>query len=352
MHAHIVTSDKSVLNLDGKILHFSGERFQKDIVDGDCCFMCGASPESKAFNNEHVIPNWLLTEMGLHDQSVTLSNGSLLRYSSFVVPCCKSCNEFLGKEVEEPISRILKGGFENVLEHIKREGPWRLFEWLNLVFLKTHLKDTRLRYHLDARKGNERISDFYEWSGIHHIHCVSRARYTNAEIDPLIGGSFLCLSTASAAEQEAFDYSDLVKSCAVYLRFKDVAFISILDDVGMAQTALHDGLLSKLQGPLSPLQLRELFGQIAYTRTRLTPPEFYTQFGRARPKLTATIPGEFTLSDHDPERLGAMVTHLCGQDLKRYPGGQNPDLIARLRKGEISFLPVASSKAGEAPPGA
>jgi hypothetical protein len=347
MHAYLVTSDKTVLNLDGKILHFSGERFQKDIVDGDCCFMCGASPKSKVFNNEHVIPNWLLTEIGLHDQSVTLSNGKMLRYSSFVVPCCQSCNEFLGREIEEPISRILKGGFGAVVEHIKQEGPWRLFEWLNLIFLKTHLKDTQLRYHLDTRKGTERISDFYEWSGIHHIHCVSRARYTNAEIDPAIGGSFLCLSTAAAAKQQDFDYSDLVNSCAVFLRFKDVAFISILDDVGMAQTALLDGLLSKLRGPLSPIQLRELFGHFAYVRTRLTIPRFHTEFGGLRPKLTVTTPEGFNLSEHDPGRMGSMIAYLCQQDLQNHSGSQNTELIERLRKGEISFLTVDPPKAGE-----
>lgn len=343
MYAHIVTSDESVLNLDGKILHFSGDRFQKDIVDGDCCFMCGASPDSKVFNNEHVIPNWLLADQVLHDESVILSNGNALKYSRFVVPCCQSCNEFLGREIEEPISRILKGGFDAVLEHIQREGPWRLFEWLNLIFLKTHLKDTHLRFHLDARKGAARISDFYDWSGIHHIHCVGRARFTNAEIDPAIGGSFLCLSTPIEDRKTTFDYSDLVNSRAVFLRFREVALICVLDDIGMAQTVLKDPLLSKLQGSLSPLQLRELYGHLAYTRTRLKTPDFYTDFSGRRPKLTVNAPENFTLSDHDPGRMGAIIAHLCEEDLKRHAAPQDSNLIERLRKGEISFLSVRSS---------
>ena len=181
-----------------------------------------------------------------------------------------------------------------------------------------------------------------------HVGCAAGLLYFGG--DGLGCFAFLCLSTAAAAKQRAFDYSDLVKSCAVFLRFRDVAFISILDDVGMAQTALHDGLLSKLRGPLSPLQLRELFGHFAYARTRLTTPEFHTEFGGRRPKLTVTTQEGFSLSEHDPGRMGSMIAYLCEPDLKNNSGPQNTDLIERLRKGEISFLTVDPQKADESAP--
>lgn len=48
------TSDGSVVDVDGKVIYFSVDRFIKDICEGDCCFICGAAPETTDFNNEHI----------------------------------------------------------------------------------------------------------------------------------------------------------------------------------------------------------------------------------------------------------------------------------------------------------
>lgn len=189
----IVTHDESVIRPDGSVVHFSLERFRQDIVMGDCCFLCGASLGSKAFNDEHVIPDWLLREFDLHDKSVTLPNGSSYRYSRYRVPCCVACNSLLGEKVETPISEIIKGGYDRVVQLLQTEGPWRLFAWMNLIFLKTHLKDRSLRFNLDARKGTEKIADYYDWTTMHHLHCVARAYRTGAAIDHRIMGSVFVL---------------------------------------------------------------------------------------------------------------------------------------------------------------
>jgi hypothetical protein len=52
--------DDSVESDDGRIILYSAPRFLAEIRYGDGCFICGAKPGTKEFNNEHVIPNWVL----------------------------------------------------------------------------------------------------------------------------------------------------------------------------------------------------------------------------------------------------------------------------------------------------
>ena len=52
--------DRTVINGKGEIVFFGLKHFLDDIVKGDCCFICGAKPGSKQFNDEHIIPDWIL----------------------------------------------------------------------------------------------------------------------------------------------------------------------------------------------------------------------------------------------------------------------------------------------------
>src|ERR1700723_3777613 len=106
------TPDGSFVDESGKVLFFSCERFVREICEGDCCFVCGAHPTDKPFNNEHVLPNWLLRRYELHRSSITLPNDTLFRYDQYTIPCCADCNALMGREVEEPIRQLLEQGAE------------------------------------------------------------------------------------------------------------------------------------------------------------------------------------------------------------------------------------------------
>ena len=55
------------------------------------------------------------------------------------------CNDALGEAVEERVAALVAGGYDNVVQHLREDGPGLLYRWLALVFLKTHLKDLQLR---------------------------------------------------------------------------------------------------------------------------------------------------------------------------------------------------------------
>ena len=69
------TSDGSIVDQDGKVIFFSTRRFIDDICIGNCCFICGAKPEEKQFDDEHVFPEWLLRRYNLFARTITLPNG-------------------------------------------------------------------------------------------------------------------------------------------------------------------------------------------------------------------------------------------------------------------------------------
>ena len=118
-------SDKNnaiIINPQGKVLYFGLTPFIDRIVNSDSCFICGDKPESKEFNNEHVIPDWLLRKHNLYTSTITLPNGTTIPYSNYKIPCCRDCNSELGRKVENPISMLLSKPYEEIIKAIKEDN--------------------------------------------------------------------------------------------------------------------------------------------------------------------------------------------------------------------------------------
>ena len=334
-----ITADGSIIDAEGKVLFFSLKRFRRDIVDGDCCFLCGVSPKSAEFNDEHVVPDWILKELGLHNKLVGLPNSHGFLYSKYKVPCCVACNSRLGESLEAPISRLFKRGYQAVCQHALKDGPWLFYVWLALIFLKTHLKDRTLRFHIDKRKGADRIADLYDWNTMHHIHCVVRAAYTGAALDRKIMGSFFLLNAKMAKHIEAFDYVDLFFTKTICLRFNDIVIYCVLDDACATYTLMKKGPLSKIAGPLSPVQIREVLARIAYTRSLVANgPKFFTTVKDASLKISAKIPKFVETEEGDPNRYAAILNRACGEFLERSDFENKEFVLQNVRQGRWTFL--------------
>jgi hypothetical protein len=104
------TEDGSVVDADGRVIFFSAKRFEQDIGLGDCCFICGAKPSDRPFNDEHILPEWLLRRYNLFSETIKLPNESLVRYDRYTVPCCVDCNRNMGETIERPISEVIQAG--------------------------------------------------------------------------------------------------------------------------------------------------------------------------------------------------------------------------------------------------
>lgn len=226
------TDDGSIIDQQGKVIFFSTERFVNDICLGNCCFICGARRGEKTFNDEHILPRWLLKKYDLFQKTITLPNETTVRYGTYTVSCCKDCNSLMGREIETPISEVVQGGPDAINDFIASGHLLKVIIWMGLIFLKTHLKDRSLSLNLDKRLGTERIADGYEWEKLHHVHSVVRCFFTGCFVEREAVGSFLSLPVRTEVSADQFDFADLYYEQTMLLRMGDLALLTVFDDSG------------------------------------------------------------------------------------------------------------------------
>jgi len=309
MKAVIRFDDGTIEEIGGQVLYFGMDRFISDICDGKHCFICGASPTDKVFNDEHIVPKWVLRKLDIYKEKITLSNNAQVPYERYVVPCCKECNSFLGDTVESEIKSAFERGHESLNKYIMENGPKKLFLWLALIFFKTHLKDAYLRKHLDSRKGLETIASNYDWSFMHHVHCLLRTLKTGVEMDERCLGSTIVLPAKVEQHYPQFDYCDTYASNTILLRIGDVAIVSVLDD-SCASSYFFKPYLDKINGPCSPLQLREIMSHLTLLNNKLKyRPRFFSKFNRLQQEVSiyTDLPDVVELDKFTDEEFGEIL---------------------------------------------
>lgn len=337
---YIKNTDGTIQDTEGNVVFYSYERFLRDICEGDHCFVCGTSPDDKEFNEEHVIPKWVLRMCDLFKHAVTLPNGVSLRYDKYTVPCCKECNSFLGNTFEDPIREAVEGGLESVNKYIEEKGSWNIFLWLSLIFFKTHLKDSYLRKHLDQRKGNETIASDYDWGLMHHIHCIIRAIKTGAVIDKECFGTTIILPAKVSENYQSYDYRDTYAANTILIRIGEVAFLSVLDD-SCASAHFFSNHLERINAPLSPLQLREVLSHLTLLNSKLkNRPSYYTWVDAESNELSisANLPESMELVGHSREELGEILYANVSEYVEQMHSPDANFTADNIRKGSYHFL--------------
>lgn len=334
-----VSTDGSVFDRDDRIIFFSVERFISDIANGDCCFICGARRDAVPFNDEHVIPDWILRRFGLHARRIEIPNHTLFRYGGMTVPCCVACNTEMGDRFEKPMSALFAGGHEAVAQELKARGPWPLFIWMALMFLKTHLKDKYLDYHRDHRKGDMKIGELHSWDELHHLHCVVRSFYSGARLDQEVLGSLLVLPAKVRPHFEGFDFIDLSMAQTMLLCMGDVAVIAVFNDSQGAMSVALEDFQRMIGGFLSPLQLRELAATLAYINLQVEPrARFFSEINALTEDYSIKVerPDEVQISAWDRGLYGQMLYALTADMIK---GMENAEEIAtHVKSGRYTFL--------------
>lgn len=315
----VVSPDLTVYGEDGKVLLFSQQRFRTDVLEGECCFMCGrAESEKVPFNKEHIIPNWLQRKMGLHSQSVTLANLSTKRYGSHLIQCCKECNSELDERFEKPISRLLKLGYAGLKGAYDSKVAELLHAWAALIFLKMHLKDYGTPWNPDTRKQEGTIGEAYEYASLLHVYAIVRTAMLKGRVlDEVKGTSFVHQASATKFDPP-FDYSDHSVGCASAIRVGDMYLFNVFDDASIVVGAI-EGLIARC-GALSSPQAREIVCHLAYTNILIVRrPNFWSNFLRDVPEVDGHVPMPWQVRPYEREVFGGMLyfqthEHLTGVD--------------------------------------
>jgi len=334
-------TDGTILDLAGRELFLGLERFKTLVKDADRCFICGARSSEKPFNDEHIIPDWVQRSYNLRDKSIRLFNGTDFPYPKYRIRCCQECNSFLGKTFETPISAALSRGPDQFFEWYHTE-PFRVFLWLNLIYLKTHLKDNQLRIERDERAPDTRLGDAYDWAELHHCHALIRAARFGFEIDAeKVLGSVFVLQLGDWARQQPYDYNDHLPTHTLMIRLGEIAFIAALSD----SCGVFQGLMPKIEKlppDLSPLQFLEVLTEFQFVSAHLKyRPRYQTEVDpqTGLVTITAALPDQFDLEELDFSLRGELMArnlNALGQiELK---GHNAEESRAMILSGDVSFF--------------
>jgi hypothetical protein len=210
-----------------------------------------------------------------------------------------------------------------------------------LIFLKVHLRDRKHRIHLDARKGQAKISDLYDWTSLHHLHAVVRSAYVGSILGKGVLGSFAIMHVEHGLMRHQFDFGSLYRPQTVLLRLGDVGMIAVLND---ACGTLHcmSRTLDKITGPVSDLQLREIFTNMAFLNFHLKEhPVFHTNIDVRNEVhlIGATLP-VLQLKEFHFKLRGLLLYRALREALPliRIPGLPHEEVVKAVRNGTFSLL--------------
>lgn len=334
------TSDGSIKSSSGDYMFVSQDRFLQRVVNERACFICTEPITEEA--KEHIIPRWLQKHTSIYSDEITLPNGKRQRYDKYVVPCCKNCNGLLGKKLEDPIARVITRGYGAFSEFAKN-NPSAVFAWLNLLVLKTHLKDLWLRENVDYRVQSGMIAERYDWLALHHTYSVARSPVCSISVADDVIGTILLFQVSDCEKSGRFDYRDHYWSDTVYLRVDDIGIISVLNDSGKVSDMI-DGRIP-LSEPPNLIQVMEILTECQAANMHLLSRPTYgtvvdTEEGKAQ--INAFFPDDIKIAPFNAELFGGLFW-MNLQDFKSHKNQHGQALAEQeldIKAGKVTFLPL------------
>lgn len=326
----------NVISNDGKILLFSIENFVNHICKDDTCFICGIKKSDAEFNDEHVIPRWVLKRYNLFDKEITLANDKQFKYGNYKIPCCKNCNSFLGKTIENKIADGFGKSIDDSIEFFNKNRKL-VFIWVCLLYIKTHLRDKTFKFDYQS---DRKIGDVYNWNELHHIHCMARSIYTNITIEESVYGSMFIYPCSDFIYGEKYDYIDLYETGTVLLRLGDFFIICVIGDSKLV-TKLIENRTKRITGKLNILQIRELYSRITYEFLRIIDrPKYLTTaiFKDNDIRIKTSIKNQIKIAPYNEIFFGSIMYKLV-KNLIYEP--KQPILkmqIQAIKKGQWTYL--------------
>ncbi|WP_171175639.1 hypothetical protein [Ruegeria sp. HKCCA4633] len=254
---------------DGRPLYLTKEDYLDLVVERKGCFICGRSNEDFDFNNEHVIPDWILRDLKIHHRSISKSDERLKYYSTHKIPCCERCNSLLGEKVEKPISELLRKTPEDFSRLINEKSNFELlYCWLaNIAYKSVH---SDLYTKVDNPKFEiNNLGELHNWSNMHHLNVLCRIFFTETDIDTNAFGTvriFFFPDENDEFSPEGFDFVTFFEASAVFLRFRRIGLIAVFNDGGACGGIFDDNFIvppGGLKEPIRSIDCREVLAEMA-----------------------------------------------------------------------------------------
>lgn len=236
------------------------------------CFLCGVALDNNNSSEEHIYPQWLQKEFNLWNQKLILLNQKTINYKSLKIPCCKSCNEILGKKIEKPIQKAYKGGYEE----FNKLDKTIIFNWLNKIAYGTLYKELSMRFYLDDPESRK----IYTKEFLNELNYMQYIFLQSIRFNTQLINKPYSIFIFKIKEHDKKDYwaGDFTFTNTFCMQLNDVGIIACFQDSGYNWGFFNHFPKQQnlLQEELHPIQIRELCAQIIYKASTFNRNPFYT----------------------------------------------------------------------------
>jgi len=245
-------SPVNVPDLDQVLLSVLGHPFT-----GDCCFLC-AEPLKEDFTQEHVIPQWLQKKYQLHNQRITLLNGTDISYRQLTIPCCSRCNRIHLSQLENHIKKYFTKG---ILSDSQTDRH-ALYRWCAKIYIGLLYKELFLKANRE-RADSSKIGTHNSFDNLKILWLWLHTSFRQFQAtDP--PGSVFIFRCADLPTGMSFDLLDDCFSNCIALRIGTIGVIVDFLDHHVHYSECWHHLSEHRQQKLGHLQFRELSSQIFY----------------------------------------------------------------------------------------
>jgi hypothetical protein len=113
----------------------------------------------------------------------------------------------------------------------------------------------------------------------------------------------------------------------------------VLNDSCACYSVEKDHLFARINGPLSPLQIREIVARLGYLNLRIKErPQFHSEISGGRYKILATHPRSIEIDKGDPQEYGKLMYRACAGDLGMCRNSDIEATKTHIRNGRYTFL--------------
>lgn len=236
----------------------------------DKCFLCGQPLNNQNKTKEHIFPKWLQNKFDLWDKSLSLLNGTIIKYKNLTIPCCKNCNEIMSAKIEKPMQEAV----ENGCDYLKNINQDIIFLWLNKIAYGVLFKELSLK--IDRKNNSSKTifgPDEIRERRMQYLFLKSIICDTNFHNKPY---SILIFKVKNEKLRYwAWDNPFLHTFC---IQMNDIGIISHLMDNGYNEGYFKNFEVQRklLEHELHPVQFLEVCAQFTYKCSLFYREPFYT----------------------------------------------------------------------------
>lgn len=227
--------------------------------DNDHCFLCGTELDESNRTDEHIFPKWLQGKYNLWNGKFGLLNGTVIKYSQLVIPCCATCNGIFLSNVE----KYVQAAHDEGIDGFRSLPRIVLYQWLAKIFYGILFKELSLL----ANRADPSLGSIFseeelrQYAMLHYFLQSVRLPFVFHGFQPW---SIFVVKAMVFGDSRDFDYVDSSQNLVFSIRIGEVGIIACLEDGGLQEEVDADYFEDVNQLAVHPVQFRELVARVTY----------------------------------------------------------------------------------------